>query len=53
VSAPPLTTIKPNLPAWASIYAAIVLQALDPDEQEPPGVQLADDGLTVIPRAST
>ncbi|MFD8735917.1 LacI family DNA-binding transcriptional regulator [Streptomyces sp. NPDC059618] len=50
VSAPPLTTIKPDLTAWAQFSSALVLQALDSGEPE---AQPADQGLTVVRRAST
>jgi DNA-binding LacI/PurR family transcriptional regulator len=53
VSAPPLTTIKPDLAAWAQVFSAVVLQALDPDEAETLPAQLADEGLVVVRRAST
>ncbi|MFB7336050.1 LacI family DNA-binding transcriptional regulator [Streptomyces adustus] len=50
VSAPPLTTIKPDLTAWAQFSSALVLQTLDSGGPE---TQPADQGLTVVRRAST
>jgi DNA-binding LacI/PurR family transcriptional regulator len=53
VSAPPLTTIKPNLAAWARLFSTVVLQALDSDQ--PPALPAlpADEGLVVVRRGST
>jgi DNA-binding LacI/PurR family transcriptional regulator len=53
VSAPPLTTIKPDLAAWAQLFSAVVMRALDSDEAETLPTQPADEGLVVIRRAST
>jgi DNA-binding LacI/PurR family transcriptional regulator len=53
VSAPPLTTIKPDLAAWAQVFSAVVLRTLDPDEAETLPGQLPDEGLAVVRRAST
>jgi DNA-binding LacI/PurR family transcriptional regulator len=53
VSAPPLTTIKPDLAAWARIASAVVLRALDPDRAERLPAPPVAEALTIVRRAST
>ncbi|MFI0966608.1 LacI family DNA-binding transcriptional regulator [Streptomyces sp. NPDC021080] len=53
VSAPPLTTIKPDLAAWAQFSSSVVLQALDSEGSEARPDYPADQGLRVVRRAST
>lgn len=53
VSAPPLTTIKPDLATWARVASSVVIAALDPDEAAPTPVPDLARGMPVVRRQST
>jgi len=53
VSAPPLTTIKPDLATWARVASSVVVAALDPEDAEAMPMPDLAEGMPVVRRQST